>query len=219
MQIFKIVTLCLLFFSTPVLSNDEQDSLKEIDLVLQALLEVFPGANDYVLDDSLVDGLYAVSIGSEVIYISKDGKFLIRGEIFDLQNSVNITEEKRILGRLDVMQGMDENTMIIYEPDQIKHTVTIFTDIDCGYCRKFHQQIDDYLDLGIRVRYISFTRTGPNTERWEKPMLFGAAKTEPIHLILPNKARKWMPMLVQAAPLRLIITWDRSLTFQERQPL
>ena len=53
----------------------------------------------------------------------------------------------------------------------------------------------------------------------QKPMLFGAAKTEPIHLILPNKARKWMPMLVQAAPLRLIITWDRSLTFQERQPL
>ena len=168
MQIFRIVTLCLLFFSTAVLSNDEEDSLKEIDLILQTLLEVFPGANDYSLDDSLVDGLYAVSIGSEVIYISKDAKFLIRGEIFDLQNSINLTEEKRILGRLDVMQGLDEQTMIIYEPDQIKHTVTIFTDIDCGYCRKFHQQIDDYLDLGIRVRYLSFPRTGPDTESWKK---------------------------------------------------
>ena len=157
-----------MFFSTAVSSNDEEDSLKEIDLILQTLLEVFPGANDYSLDHSLVDGLYTVSIGSEVIYISEDGKFLIRGEIFDLENSINLTEEKRILGRLDVMQRLDEQTMIIYEPDQIKHTVTIFTDIDCGYCRKFHQQIDDYLDLGIRVRYLSFPRTGPDTESWKK---------------------------------------------------
>ena len=168
MQIISIVTLSFLLFSSAVLSNDHENSLEEIDLVLQALLEIFPGATDYSLDDSVVDGLYAVSIGSEVIYVSKDGKFLIRGEIYDLQNSVNVTEEKRVLGRLDVMQSLDEETMIIYEPKKIKHTITIFTDIDCGYCRKFHQQIGDYLDLGIRVRYLSFPRTGPDTESWEK---------------------------------------------------
>ena len=168
MQIIQIVTLSFLLFSSAVLSNDHENSLEEIDLVLQALLEIFPGATDYSLNDSVVDGLYAVSIGSEVIYVSKDGKFLIRGEIYDLQNSVNVTEEKRVLGRLDVMQSLDEETMIIYEPKKIKHTITIFTDIDCGYCRKFHQQIDDYLDLGIRVRYLSFPRTGPDTESWEK---------------------------------------------------
>ena len=164
MQIIPVLTLSILLFSSTVLSNDHEDSLKEIDMVLQALLELFPGATDYTLDDSVVDGLYAVSIGSEVIYVSKDGKFLIRGEIYDLQNSVNVTEEKRVLGRLDVMQSLDEQTMIIYEPEKTKHTITIFTDIDCGYCRKFHQQIRDYLDLGIRVRYLSFPRTGPDTE-------------------------------------------------------
>ena len=168
MQIIPVLTLSISLFSSTVLSNDHEDSLKEIDMVLQALLELFPGATDYTLDDSVVDGLYAVSIGSEVIYVSKDGKFLIRGEIYDLQNSVNVTEEKRVLGRLDVMQSLDEETMIIYEPKKIKHTITIFTDIDCGYCRKFHQQIGDYLDLGIRVRYLSFPRTGPDTESWEK---------------------------------------------------
>ena len=168
MQIIQIVTLSFLLFSSAVLSNDHENSLEEIDLVLQALLEIFPGATDYTLDDSVVDGLYAVSIGSEVIYVSKDGKFLIRGEIYDLQNSVNVTEEKRVLGRLDVMQSLDEQTMIIYEPEKTKHTITIFTDIDCGYCRKFHQQIREYLDLGIRIRYLSFPRTGPDTESWEK---------------------------------------------------
>ena len=97
MQIIPVLTLSISLFSSTVLSNDHEDSLKEIDMVLQALLELFPGATDYTLDDSVVDGLYTVSIGSEVIYVSKDGKFLIRGEIYDLQNSVNVTEEKRVL--------------------------------------------------------------------------------------------------------------------------
>ena len=189
MQIIQIVTLSFLLFSSAVLSNDHENSLEEIDLVLQALLEIFPGATDYSLDDSVVDGLYAVSIGSEVIYVSKDGKFLIRGEIYDLQNSVNVTEEKRVLGRLDVMQSLDEETMIIYEPKKIKHTITIFTDIDCGYCRKFHQQIGDYLDLGIRVRYLSFPRTGPDTESWEKAQSVWCSKNRQDSLDLAKQGK------------------------------
>ena len=179
-----------MLFSSAVLSNDHENSLEEIDLVLQALLEIFPGATDYSLNDSVVDGLYAVSIGSEVIYVSKDGKFLIRGEIYDLQNSVNVTEEKRVLGRLDVMQSLDEETMIIYEPKKIKHTITIFTDIDCGYCRKFHQQIGDYLDLGIRVRYLSFPRTGPDTESWEKAQSVWCSKNRQDSLDLAKQGKK-----------------------------
>jgi len=190
MQIIPIVTLSFLLFSSAVLSNDHENSLNEIDMVLQALLEIFPGATDYSLDDSVVDGLYAVSIGSEVIYISKDGKFLIRGEIYDLQNSVNVTEEKRVLGRLDLMQSLDEETMIIYEPKKIKHTITIFTDIDCGYCRKFHQQIGDYLDLGIRVRYLSFPRTGPDTESWEKAQSVWCSKNRQDSLDRAKQGKK-----------------------------
>lgn len=190
MQIIQIVTLSFLLFSSAVLSNDHENSLEEIDLVLQALLEIFPGATDYSLNDSVVDGLYAVSIGSEVIYVSKDGKFLIRGEIYDLQNSVNVTEEKRVLGRLDVMQSLDEETMIIYEPKKIKHTITIFTDIDCGYCRKFHQQIGDYLDLGIRVRYLSFPRTGPDTESWEKAQSVWCSKNRQDSLDRAKQGKK-----------------------------
>ena len=190
MQIISVLTLSILLFSGAVLSNDHEDSLKEIDMALQALLEIFPGATDYSLNDSVVDGLYAVSIGSEVIYVSKDGKFLIRGEIYDLQNSVNVTEEKRVLGRLDVMQSLDEETMIIYEPKKIKHTITIFTDIDCGYCRKFHQQIGDYLDLGIRVRYLSFPRTGPDTESWEKAQSVWCSKNRQDSLDRAKQGKK-----------------------------
>ena len=168
MQIISVLTLSILLFSGAALSNDHEDSLKEIDMVLQALLELFPGATDYTLDDSVVDGLYAVSIGSEVIYVSKDGKFLIRGEIYDLQNSVNVTEEKRVLGRLDVMQSLDEQTMIIYEPEKTKHTITIFTDIDCGYCRKLHSEITNYLENGIQVNYLAYPREGLESDTYQK---------------------------------------------------
>ena len=94
MQIFPILALILLLYSGVVSSNQDEDNLQEIDAVLQTLLEILPGANDYTLDDSVVEGLYSVNIGSEVIYISKDGKFLIRGEILDLENSINVTEER-----------------------------------------------------------------------------------------------------------------------------
>ena len=67
MQIFPLLALMLLFYSDVVSSNQDEDNLQEIDSVLQTLLEILPGANDYTLDDSVVEGLYSVNIGSEVL--------------------------------------------------------------------------------------------------------------------------------------------------------
>ncbi len=58
--------------------------------------------------------------------------------------------------------------MIIFEPEVTRHTVTVFTDLDCAYCRKLHRQIADYNADGIRVRYMFFPRNGPNTSSWTK---------------------------------------------------
>jgi thiol:disulfide interchange protein DsbC len=60
--------------------------------------------------------------------------------------------------------------MIVFKPKdgKVKHTVTVFTDVDCGYCRQFHREIDKVTALGIEVHYLFFPRTGPNTESWEK---------------------------------------------------
>jgi len=58
--------------------------------------------------------------------------------------------------------------MIVFSPPNPKMTVTVFTDIDCGFCRKFHNQIADINKAGVRVRYLMFPRTGPGTESWRK---------------------------------------------------
>jgi thiol:disulfide interchange protein DsbC len=69
-----------------------------------------------------------------------------------------------------MLDGVDPASMIVFKPadGNVKHTITIFTDIDCGYCRQFHREIDKVTALGIEVHYMFFPRTGRNTESWAK---------------------------------------------------
>ena len=122
------------------------------------------------ISDSPIKGLYQITLGSTVAYITNDGHFLFRGDIYDADTSTNITEETRSQARVAMLAGVDPKSMIVFKPKdgKVKHTVTIFTDVDCGYCRQFHREIDKVTALGIEVHYLFFPRTGPNTESWEK---------------------------------------------------
>jgi thiol:disulfide interchange protein DsbC len=122
------------------------------------------------ISESPVPGVYQVSIGANVAYVTADGKYIIRGDIYDADSSANITEETRSRARVSMLESVDPKSMIVYKPKdgQVKHTVTVFTDIDCGYCRQFHREIDKVTALGIEVHYLFFPRTGPNTESWSK---------------------------------------------------
>jgi thiol:disulfide interchange protein DsbC len=125
-------------------------------------------AND--ISDSPIKGLYQISLGSNVAYVTSDGRYLFRGDIYDASTSANLTEEMRSHARVAMLASVDPKSMIVFSPKdgKVKHTVTIFTDVDCGYCRQFHREIDKVTALGIEVHYLFFPRTGPNTESWEK---------------------------------------------------
>lgn len=133
--------------------------------VVEELSKVMPEA---IVLESEIPGIYSISIGTSIGYISKDGKYILRGDIYDMETNENITEGLRAESRVNLLKQIDEQSMIIFTPDNFDHTVTIFTDIDCGYCRKFHNQIKQIMDQGIRVRYMFFPRTGPDTESWDK---------------------------------------------------
>jgi thiol:disulfide interchange protein DsbC len=122
------------------------------------------------LTDSELDGFYEVAVGSRVGYISVDGRYLIEGEVYDLATSRNITEDSRAEARVGLLAGVDPGQMIIFSPKDrpVEHTITIFTDVDCGYCRQFHREIDQVLARGIEVHYLFYPRTGPDTESWSK---------------------------------------------------
>jgi thiol:disulfide interchange protein DsbC len=122
------------------------------------------------LADSALDGFYEVTVGSRVGYISVDGRYLFEGELYDLESNVNLTENSRAAARIGLLEDVDPGQMIIFAPKDVPvaHTITIFTDVDCGYCRQFHREIDQVLARGIEVRYLFYPRTGPATESWSK---------------------------------------------------
>jgi thiol:disulfide interchange protein DsbC len=117
---------------------------------------------------SPIPGLYEVTMGGVVAYVSEDGKFLVSGDVYDLDSQTNLTAGRRSSARAKALAAVREGDMVIFSPANPKMTVTVFTDVDCGYCRKFHSQIAEYNKAGIRVRYLSYPRTGPGTSSWAK---------------------------------------------------
>jgi thiol:disulfide interchange protein DsbC len=122
------------------------------------------------LSDSPIPGIYEVAVGANVAYVTKDGRYIIRGDISDAESSSNVSEETRARARATMLGSVEPESMIVFKPasGDVKHTITIFTDIDCGYCRQFHREIDKVTALGIEVHYLFYPRTGPNTESWTK---------------------------------------------------
>lgn len=113
-------------------------------------------------------GLYEAVINGEIIYFSEDARYVFQGDVTALETRENITENKRVKLRQETLASLNEEDMIVYEPKKTEHTLTVFTDIDCGYCRKLHNQMDEYNDLGIRIRYMAFPRAGIDSESFEK---------------------------------------------------
>jgi thiol:disulfide interchange protein DsbC len=127
-----------------------------------------PGTKPEDLRPSPIQGIYELTHGADIAYVSSDGKYVISGDLYDLAGHDNLTEQHRRDVRAKLIATVPESEMLVFGPKDPKYTVTVFTDVDCGYCRKLHSQIAEYNRLGIRVRYLFYPRSGPNTESWTK---------------------------------------------------
>ncbi len=118
---------------------------------------------------SPIAGLYEVSSGAEVGYVSADGRFYLDGDVFDMGSKENLTEDRRKQGRLAMLAGVSDSDAIVFAPKTAaRHTVTVFTDVDCVHCRRMHGEMAELNRLGIRVRYLMFPRGGPGSDSWRK---------------------------------------------------
>lgn len=131
----------------------------EIPEALSETLEDLGVPVDRVLE-TRVPGIYEVSFGTRLIYMSADGRYMLRGNLVDLKANRNLTVERQRSLRQSVLAGLDEREMIVFSGKDPKHTVTVFTDVDCGYCAKLHRELADYLEQGIRIRYMAYPRAG-----------------------------------------------------------
>ena len=157
----RIAILWLCLAGAAVAADDHPAIRKALDIVL-------PGSTPDHIQPAAVPGLFEVTFGSQVFYVSEDGRFLVQGQ--------DLTETRQGELRKAAIEKIGEENMVIFAAEKPKHTVTVFTDIDCGYCRKLHNEIKETNALGITVRYMFFPRSGPNTESYYKAESVWCAK-------------------------------------------
>jgi thiol:disulfide interchange protein DsbC len=133
-----------------------------------AIAAKMQGVKPEDLHTTPIPGIYELMRGADAAYVTADGKYAILGDLYENGTSNNLTENRRRDVRLKMLAAIPEAQMVVFGPENAKHTVTVFTDMDCAYCRKLHSQITDYNKLGIRVRYVAYPRSGPNTSSWSK---------------------------------------------------
>lgn len=138
----------------------------ELEQVRQKVAESFDLIDPEHVNPSPVDGWYTIQKGSIVAYITGDGRYLLQGDLIDLDRQVNLTEASRNDARRDLMASVTEEEVITFSPAKVEYRVSVFTDVDCTYCRRLHNQIDEYLAHGIEVRYLLYPRNGPASRAW-----------------------------------------------------
>lgn len=153
-------------------------STPELDAALDNLM---PGTKPSSIEETALPGIFEVSYGSTIFYFNKDASMMLRGDIIDVKNRVNLTEKKRGEARGKLLKSMDESQMIVYPAKNEKAKVTVFTDIDCPYCVKLHHEMADYNAEGITIRYMAYPRSGVGTRSYKKAVSVWCADN-------PNKA-------------------------------
>jgi thiol:disulfide interchange protein DsbC len=142
-------------------------AIKQPDLTkLQAVVN---GEQPDSVTPTAIPGLFEVILGGQVFYLSEDGRFVLQGDLLDLDSRANLTDRRRGELRGKAIGTINEKDMVVFAPDAAtQHTVTVFTDIDCGYCRKMHSQMAAYNKEGIKIRYLMFPREGVNSDSFNK---------------------------------------------------
>ena len=123
------------------------------------------------IEPSSLKGIYKVYYGDlQPIYVSEDGNFFIYGDMYKIGSNdiTNLTKEEIKGRRSDILDSIPADELIIFKSNNELVSITVFTDVDCGYCRKLHSQIDEYNQAGITIKYAAFPRSGIGTQTFTK---------------------------------------------------
>jgi thiol:disulfide interchange protein DsbC len=160
---FRNLTLPLTLLAVCATAAADDKKLEEVRARITQEFDIIQPEH---INPSPVDGWYTIQKGSIVAYVTEDGRYLLQGDLIDLESQVNLTEHARDAARRELMASLGDDHVITFAPKEVKHTVTVFTDVGCTYCRRLHSQIDEYLDKGIAVRYVLYPRNGPASSDW-----------------------------------------------------
>ena len=159
-----MAALLLLVSIAPVQAGMKEDSQK----IKAMLAKQMPDLKVTEINKTPLAGIYEVIMPPQILYISHDAKYVFSGNIINAETGQNLTLPQRDKVRIQAVDMFGEKSMIVFAPKKVKHTITVFTDIDCTYCRKLHKEIGQYNKLGIKVRYMAFPRAGIGSSSYKK---------------------------------------------------
>lgn len=145
--------------------------------VRAAVLKLVPTAKIDKIEASPIDGYAQAIVGSQLVYVSNDGRYILQGTLYDANAKLDLTAARMSREHVAKLDSYPEAQRIVFAPaGKPKYKVTVFTDIDCGYCRKMHSHIAEYNERGIQVDYLFFPRSGPGTPSFDKAVSVWCAK-------------------------------------------
>ncbi|UXI67795.1 DsbC family protein [Tahibacter amnicola] len=161
---FTKLSLALAFAAATTTAFAAEDN----KAITDAIHSLVPNAKIDSISKSALPGFSEVVTGGQVVYVSSDGKYLLQGSLFDIANKKDLTESRLAGIRKELIDQVPKSKRIVFAPKDPKYTVTVYTDIDCGYCRKLHENIAQYNQQGIALEYLWFPRSGVGTPSYDK---------------------------------------------------
>ena len=172
---------------------------------LKAKLEALrPGIPIEAVKSTPVPGIYALELqGGSVFYGTEDGRYLFAGDMYELGDSdlINLAETTRMTKRKAMMDSVPVKDMVVFPPQgATKAVVNVFTDVDCGYCRKLHLEVPALNAMGVEVRYLAYPRAGVGSPSYAKIVSAWCAD-DPLTALTKLKAQQEIPPLTCANPV------------------
>ncbi|MEQ8857804.1 MAG: DsbC family protein [Pseudomonadales bacterium] len=143
-----------------------------------------------------IPGIYALELsGGSVFYGTEDGRYLFAGDLYELgaDDLINLAEAGRTERRRELMATVARKDMVVFSPKgPTRAAISVFTDVDCGYCQKLHQEVPQLNDMGVEVRYLAYPRAGIGSESYQK-IVSAWCSADPNTALTRLKARQQIP--------------------------
>ncbi len=167
-----VLTVLIALFSVQAQAEEERLDSAISAAVLEGLRK---GRGDLPYGSvtaSPIPGLYQVTIpNGPTLFASGDGKYFVAGEMFQVKPGmfVNLQEQTRVKERVELIAAIPASELIVFPAEgERKAFINVFTDIDCGFCRKLHREVPALNAMGIEVRYLAYPRAGVGSGSYNK---------------------------------------------------
>ena len=159
-----ITSISLLLLAAPITAAAQDD----YSAVEERIRSLAPGAKSIAVSETPIEGILMVQVQGDIVYATADGQYLIQGRVVNMDTREDLTESAKTEIRKELMSSIDTSRQITFTPEEPAYELMVFTDIDCGYCRKLHAQVEEYNEQGIAISYMAFPRAGIGSRSYEK---------------------------------------------------